>query len=206
MARVIAHVSDGHVRAMLDEAMLSDPERDAELYHTLLLRRDRILSDYLQVRSPLAHFEVERAVFPASGFILRPAGESEASAGTDPGAPSGEWLCFVDLAAQAGVFEAASVRYESRMAFAQGEEAVPAWRRLHTVVGRDGVDRVCLDLAPSGVRPSAGLPDQGLSPTDYALLEVRVIPEPGADPLPPARLHFYDREGFRLVGIERPDR
>jgi hypothetical protein len=40
----------------------------------------------------------------------------------------------------------------------------------------------------------------------YAVVDILLHPEPGADPIPPARLHFYDLDetGFELVGIERP--
>ena len=180
MARILAQLTDEHIRAMLDESQLSDAAQDQELFRTLLGRRDKLLGHYLTVRSPLTGFETR---------------------GTDTGAQ----LCFEDLALQTGVTDRRLVRYESRMYFDSFDE--PRWTR-HEYADRKLPDGdLCVDLVHDGQRPSAGHPGTPAdSPQRYAILDLLVTTEPGHGAIPPARLHFYDLgdEGFRLVAIERP--
>jgi len=175
-ARIIAHLTDAHLAAMVDEAKMADPAMATELLRMMIARRDDILDHYLKVRSPLAHFEVQ---------------------GTE--------VCFTDLASSTGVLDPRLVRYESRMYFfgnrtprwsrdeAPGAQPDPE---------RTCVSLVEKGVRPAGVAGDAA-PD---APERYAMLDLVVVPEPGQARLPPARLHLYDLgdEGFRLVGIERP--
>jgi hypothetical protein len=181
MARILAHVTDAHVRAMLDEARITVPAWDAELYRILLARRDRILEAYLPIRSPLTHFEVQA---------------------TESGAAR---LCGVDLAVQTGLFDANTVRYQTRMYF--GDFDRPRWERSEPLSAGDETGALCIGLEENGLRPALEAADAAAdSVSRYAVVDILVVPEPGAEPTPPARLHFYDlgEAGFRLVGIERP--
>lgn len=113
----------------------------------------------------------------------------------------GETLCFTDLAANTGTLDARVLRYQSR--FYVGDRSEPLWSRDVGTVRRGDNGRRCLSLVHEEFRrPSAGSSD------GYAVLDVEIVPVPGADPIPPARLHFYDtpERGFVLVGIERPER
>jgi hypothetical protein len=186
MARIIARFGDEHVRAMLDEVHLSDPEHDAELFRIVTARRDRILATYLPRRSPLSDFTVE----------------------------GGDRLCFTDLATATGVFDGAQVRYASTMYFAGGPDgaASPVWVRQEGASVRPNGEaaRACVSLLGAGAvrRPARGGAAQASDDlARYGILDLIAYPEAGADPVPPARLHFYDLgegEGFRLVAIERP--
>ncbi|MCA9565688.1 MAG: hypothetical protein KC561_19455, partial [Myxococcales bacterium] len=176
MARIIAQISDDHLRAMLDESALSTPAHDAELYATLIGRRDRILDHYLPIRSPLSHFEV----------------------GDD-----GTTLCFTDLGVSSGTFDERTVTYESRAYYGTFDSI--RWYRPEQVrpddSGRSCVSLVYGDLGPA---VNADLADDDIS--HYFIFDISVIREPGAEPIPPARLHFYSTtEGFVLVGVERPE-
>jgi hypothetical protein len=175
-ARIIAHYTDAHIEAMMAEAKMADPVAEYELFRMITARRDKILDHYLRVRSPLAHFELQ---------------DTE--------------VCFTDLATSTGVLDPRLVRYESRMYF-HGDRA-PRWSRDETP-GERPEERVCVSLVEEGTRPAtvAGSAPAN-APGRYGMLDLVVVPEPGQSRLPPARLHFYDMgdEGFRLVGIERPD-
>jgi hypothetical protein len=207
MARLLAHFTDEHVRAMLDEAEIAVPEYDAELYHTLLARRDRILEHYLRVRSPLTHFEVERVARPLTA-PPRMSDTDDTVAGEPLADTSSDWLCFTDLGAQTGVWDAAVARYVSRMYYGDWEHL--AWERVETVLAnREGDGRVCVSLVQNGARPAEHV-ERGVARDAlrrYAILDVFVRPVPGDRSIPPVRLHFYDQGedgGFILVGIERP--
>ena len=181
MARIIAHLSDEHIRAMLDEAQMSNPDHDGHLYRTLIARRDRILTHYLQVRSPLAHFEVRDSA-------------------------DGQALCATDLAVRSGVIDPRWVRYETRLYADDFEE--PRWVRHEPLDAVESDGNLCLPLVEDGFRPSLEAGRQAPDAIDrYAVLEVLEFPEPGSEALPPLRAHFYDLddEGFVLVGVERPD-
>ena len=180
MARILAHVTDEHVEVMLFEAGMTDRAAEMELFRTLVARRDKILAHYLPLRSPLTHFEI------------RSSDETEE-------------VCFTDLALEAGVTDASIMRYESRMYFGNFRE--PRWVRHERTVEEANASEVCVDLAQEGARPSARHARAAAnSIARYAILDLLVHPEPGADPIPPARLHFYDLgdDGFRLVAVERP--
>lgn len=180
MARILAHVTDDHLRVMLAEGQMGDEQAETELLRILVARRDKILDHYLLVRSPLAHFETL----------------------DDPDWPR---LCFTDLALTTGVTDGRAVRYQSRMYF--GDFDTPRWTRdENTGELLDGTP-YCVDLVQDGERPAARHPlSAPAAAARYAILDLLVITEPGEDPQTPARLHFYDLgdAGFRLVGIERP--
>lgn len=55
MARIIAHLSNEHLRAAVAAADMRDPFLDQELLKLLTGRRDKILDRYLTTLSPLAH-------------------------------------------------------------------------------------------------------------------------------------------------------
>jgi len=178
MARIIAQVTDDHVEAMLDEARMIDPVAERELFRTLVARRSKLLAYYLPLRSPLTHFEV---------------------------GDGGDEVCFTDLALRSEVHEPRTVRYESRMYF--GSFGEPRWVRQEHALNAPQGSRGCVQLVQEGARPSARHPQAAAdSVARYAVLDLIVHPEPGADPIPPARLHFYDlgETGFRLVAGERP--
>ena len=181
MARIIAHIDDEALRAMLNESRISVPDRDEELFRILIGRRDRVLEHYLRVRSPLSHFEVE-------------------------GEGAQQRLCATDLAVMSGIVDGRVARYESQMYFGDWEE--PVWSRNEPLDAVNERGELCIPLLENGSRPAdrAGSADED-SLDRYAILDLSVVPEPGAEALPPARLHFYDTAatGFRLVGIERPE-
>jgi hypothetical protein len=180
MARILAHVTDEHVVAMLGEARMSDEVAERELLRTLIARRDKILDEYLRVRSPLAHFEVRSR-------------------------EGREEVCFTDLALGAGVTDPRQVHVESRMYY--GEFRQPAWERHETVTDGAAAARSCVALVEGESRPSRRHGRAARDSVDrYAILDLRVHTMAGQEPLPPARLHFYDLgdDGFQLVAVERP--
>lgn len=178
MARIIARMDEAAVAAMLEEGYMSIRSEETELLRTLMARRQRVLETYLSVRSPLTDFEVQ---------------------------PDGTTLCFQDLATQTGVTRASELHYESRGWF--GEWESPQWSRYDNPHGPVDPNRVCVSLTgPDGERPDATGADD--SPSRYTVIDLHLVPEAGMDDaIPPARLHLYDlgEQGFRLVGIERPE-
>jgi hypothetical protein len=180
MARILARFEPEHLWAMLRTGQMSEARYELELYRTLRARLNKILEHYLRVRSPLTDFAVR--------------GEGDE-----------QRLCFVDLAARKGVVEADLARYLSRMYF--GDFSEPAWTRREAPSQESQSAELCIDLVDGGQRPStAAGPAAEDHPSRYAILDISVEEEPGREPLPPARLHFYDtaERGFQLVGIERP--
>jgi len=178
MARILARLTDEHVRVMLDQTLLSDPAQDRELFRTLIGRRQKILDHYLQVRSPLTDFEVRA---------------------------DGQQLCFTDLALETGVTDRRLVRYESRMYF--DEFAEPRWTRQEFADRALPDGEICVELVQEGARPATNHPDVAADAAErYAIVDILVTTEPGHDAIPPARLHLYDlgEDGFRLVAVERP--
>lgn len=112
----------------------------------------------------------------------------------------GDSLCFRDLASMTEVLDPRVIRYQT--SFYAGDFDQPLWTRLENPDGALDPDEICIRLYNEDfARPSVASND------GYAIVDIRIVPEPGADPIPPARLHFYDTEesGFVLVGIERPD-
>ena len=157
MARILARFSDAHLAAMVDEAHLSHPEQEAELLRILGARRDKLLQRYLLLRSPLADFHLEE----------------------------GTRLCFSDLAADASVVDADTVRYQYRAYTAPFKR--PEWQGEQA--------DTCLDLSRADM-PAGG--------DGYLVLDIIAVGSGGV--LPPARLHLYDHgdQGYHLVGVERP--
>lgn len=96
MARILARMSDAHVRAVVAEACYTHPPWNAYLERVLIARRDAILRRYLTRLSPLADFAVE----------------------------GGARLCAGDRALEAGVYRTA--RYEALLRFeGDAERATP---------------------------------------------------------------------------------
>jgi hypothetical protein len=113
----------------------------------------------------------------------------------------GRYLCMRDLASLNRVFDPRSVRYHTRFYHAEYES--PLWSRVENPASQANPAEICIDLIHENFeRPSVGSDD------GYAIVDIEIVPEPGSEPIPPARLHFYDTEerGFVLVGIERPER
>ena len=176
MARIIARFTDAHVRALLGESKIPNPQYEEEAFRVLSQRRDKILDHYLKVRSPLADFRLVT---------------------TGEGPTAIVELCFTDLAAQTGVIDSDIVRYESRMYFDKFKK--PAWERNENPDAP--VDaQACVQISGGEMdRPTEGK-------DNYAILDLLVHHSPGGEPLPPARLHLIDRGGseWSIVGIERP--
>ena len=180
MARILAHVTDDHVRTMLDEAQMADKVSEEELYKTIIGRRQRILEHYLRVRSPLTNVETRS---------------------TD----GQERVCFTDLAVATRVTDPRLVRYESRMYYGRFSE--PAWGRQEFADSPIEGPQSCIALVEGDQRPARHHPTAGPGSAErYAILDIITWVQDGGPAIPPLRLHLYDMgdEGFRLVGIERP--
>ena len=111
MARIIARMDQPLIEAMLDEGQLSNPLDRAETLRTLMARRQRVLDHYLQIRSPLADFEVD-----------------------------GDTVCFNDLAVQTEVISEQHVSYQSRAWAPAGEEPLWDRFEHHIDVSRPCVE------------------------------------------------------------------
>lgn len=125
MARIIARLSDDHVRAMVESGQIHEQALEQELVRIVLGRRDKILRRYLSRLSPLAD------------PVLRQAGGRAQ-------------LCMRDLAVQSGVFTGQARRYQARAWLTTGlqEIASPRLQRL-------AVDTICADLpAVGGASPN----------------------------------------------------
>jgi hypothetical protein len=94
-------------------------------------------------------------------------------------------VCFTDLAAQTGVTNRDVLRYETRRYEGDFKTAVLGPHDIGSS------PTVCVDIGPPPVDA-------------YVILDLLVHHDPGADPLPPARLHLYGDGGWRIAGIERP--
>jgi len=86
MARILAMLTEDHLRVMIGEARMSNPVESEELFAILWGRRERVLDHYLRVRSPLAHPTID-----------------------------GDTLCFTDLGALNGIWSPDTVRYRASM-------------------------------------------------------------------------------------------
>lgn len=179
MARIIAMIDEPALRAMIDEAQMSNDVEREELVAILLGRRQRILDHYLRVRSPLAFPEV---------------------AGTD--------VCVADLAALHGVWDARTVRHEVR-AYGVRDEAPQWTRAVGRPEPLDPARACVSLLGPDGSRPSDGVAEGAPDDDEarYRVVDIVTTEVAGADPVPPLRLHVVDlgaERGFELVGVERP--
>ncbi len=180
MVRGIVRLSDEHLRAVVREARLSDPDAERYLLQALIERRDRIAAEYLGRHVPLAEATLQRS----------PGGASR--------------LCFADLGVRHGVVDPARVVYAVRLLAGERLEQVLGAAQLRPRAGHP--DSTCLPLPLAGLRPQAlaprGAPDA--HPLRYAVVEITVR-RPGVPP-GTLRTHLYDlgpARGFVLVGVER---
>lgn len=70
IARIISHLDDADIEAIVNEAQLSSPIARSELIRILEGRRNRILRRYLLRLSSLEHPTVEEAVVPEGGPVV----------------------------------------------------------------------------------------------------------------------------------------
>jgi hypothetical protein len=108
---------------------------------------------------------------------------------------SGAQLCGTDLAKKTGTYFAEEFRYRAHMRSGTNLEAV---RPLATPAVTDN-GNVCASLVH--VAADGGVPDD--APERYVVVDLENGKSRG-----PLRAHLYDlgpKQGFRLVGIERPD-
>ncbi|MBW2522568.1 MAG: hypothetical protein JRI23_00265 [Deltaproteobacteria bacterium] len=126
MARIMAHFTDAHLRAMIATGKIGDPLLERELTRILIGRRDKILARYLSGVSSLSKPRVHLVEGTAR-------------------------LCLNDLGVQAGVFDPALRAYRARAWLST--DLVPA---PPPHVERIGDRTVCTVLPPaSGASPSA---------------------------------------------------
>jgi hypothetical protein len=119
MARIIAHFTDEHVHALIDEADVRQPVVEKELRRIILGRRDKILRRWLRKLSPLTQPRVHETA-------------------------EGAMLCLRDLAVYAKLFEWEHRPYRTRAWVHEGGSSVTP-----IVPGRMErwpEDRVCVEL------------------------------------------------------------
>lgn len=110
---------------------------------------------------------------------------------------SGSALCATDFAHASGAFGDAKFEYRAGI-FTPNEDASRAAYRGGLRVRTAEGSKVCVDL-PRVARDDLARPDAA---SRYAIVEVANHQAEG-----PLRAHLYDlgRDGYRLVGLERPD-
>lgn len=189
MVRIIARLTDAHLRAIAAEARLGDSRLEAHLAGVLMGRRDRILREYLTRHAPLARIRL----------APRPREEP------------GQGICFEHLGVALGVVDPRRVQYRIRLLGGARLQAQLGWALRRPGPGRSG--RLCVPVPLSGRRPAAlappGAPDD--HPLRYGVLEIRILQRAEQAPSSIVEVHLYDLgalRGFRLVGIRRldPDR
>jgi len=116
MARIMAHFTDEHLRAMVATGAIGNPALEQELLRILMGRRDKILARYLGLLSPLAKPRVHVV-------------EGKAR------------LCMTDLAVHGGVFTPAQRKYRARAWVTT--DLAPTW---DPHVERFGAKTVCAVL------------------------------------------------------------
>jgi hypothetical protein len=183
-ARIISRFSDAHIRAIVGQARLDEPQVEAFLIQTLSRRRDLILREYFSSLSPLDRFTLENAAAPALG----------------------QELCFVDLALTTGLFEPRSTDY--RLVFRSGTrlEEVLGWRQM---VPDRSQPAQCVPLPLGPRRPAhlSGAAAAADDPRRYGVLQIDNGSPASRRPAATVLVHLYDLgpdRGFRMVGIERP--
>lgn len=186
MLRILSRISDQHVRAIVREAKLPDVRQEEYLVQTLIGRRDKFFSEYFRMYVPLARFHLVRR---------------------DPGKRA-QSLCFEDLAIKHGVSRGDEAYYQLRFYGGELGETELGW--VQFTPSEEHPEWSCIRLPLGGTRPSELAPSG--APKDHALrygiLKIWVHEVPSVNPMGQINLHFYDlgpEEGFRLVGIERPE-
>lgn len=183
LSRILARLTDAHLRAVVAEGRLSDPRSERYLLTTLTARRDAIIEYYLGRLVPIDGIEI-----------------ADRSATAD-----GPQLCFDDLAIRHTAVTPDRVRYRVRVMGGANLDQRLGWALFRPDPER--ADRTCVTLPLGAARPSARVPVG--SPPDYpgryAVIEVYVQRDAA---LTATRLsvHVYDqgpREGFTIVGIVR---
>lgn len=187
MARILSHFGDDHVRAIVETARLPNPRHADYLVRTLIARRDRILREYFTRYAPL------------HGFLLvrRTAGDPTQS------------LCFEDLAIRHGFVDPRVNTYKVKVYGGADLDEPLGWLQFQPDLAHPG--RACIQLPLGDRRPSdlaqSDAPDD--DPLRYGVIKIWIHQRSGVRPTSAIHLHVYDlgpERGFRLVGIEHPDR
>lgn len=210
MARILAQFSVTQLRAVVREARLENPDAEKYLLATLLGRRRVIFQEYFTEYAPLAGFQLWSDPDPraqrvqASSLVREDPAEQ-----THSQASPGETLCFRDLAIEHGIVDPALVLYKARFyggrkldeelgwVQLQPDPAHPAWTCVMLPLG---------DVRPSDLAPKGARDDHALR---YSVLKIWIHQEPGVRPTSAVHVYFYDlgkERGYRLVGIERPQK
>jgi hypothetical protein len=161
-ARIISRFTPEHVEAAVRVGDFTSAAATTFLTRVLLERRQRLLQRYFSKLSPVSDVRIEP-----------------------------QQLCAVDLARQAGVFDAARFRYRASVSRGGGPSV-----NAPVSVGTAG--NICLTVASAS--PRASLPANAQQ--RYVLIELSNGVTSG-----PLLLHLYDlgpARGLELVGIERP--
>ncbi len=186
MARILSRFSDQQIEAVVAEAKLDSEEANRYLVKTLLGRRDVILKEYFTQYAPLDKFRLVRR---------------------KKGSPT-QSLCFEDLAIAGGVVEPRRTLYKARFYGGRKLDEELGW--LQFSPDSDHPHRSCIQFPLGDTRPAelAGPNAPKDDPLRYGELKIWIHQEPGVRPTSAIHLYFYDegpKDGFRLVGIERPD-
>ncbi len=187
MARIISRFTDAHIRAIVATGKLENPRHEEYLVQTLIRRRDIILREYFTKYAPLDRFRLVR----------RNPGDLTQS------------VCFEDLAIKHNLVDP---RYNTyKIKFYGGTELDRQLGWLQFQPDPEHPSRSCIVLPLGDRRPAAlapkGAPDN--HPLRYGVMKFWIHQRPGIQPTSAVHLYFYDlgpKSGFRLVGIERPDR
>jgi hypothetical protein len=180
-ARILARISDDHLRAMVSAARLSDPADAAYLIRTLAERRDRILATYMDGQSGLTRFMLVR----------RHPGDLAQS------------LCFEDDALRTGRATPDATHYRVVTRIGEQPEVVLAFSPdpAHA-------QRSCIRLPLGDQRPSdlviPATPDD--HPGRYQMIDIATERPAGSAII---RVHLYDlgpARGYQIVGLERAPR
>jgi hypothetical protein len=185
--RIIARFTDADIDAIVARARIDDPAATRYLIDTLIARRDRILREYLTRLSPLDRFTLSRR----------------------GGAGTPQTLCFEDLAIATRVAAPQSTMYRIQLRGGAQLDQLLGWRQLRP--DPDHPARTCVELPFGHLRPEtlAGPTAPDDDPRRYAIMEIDNNQQPSLQASATVRLHLFDlggARGFRLVGIERPER
>ncbi len=184
MVRIIVRFTDDQIRAAVKTGRLENPRHEKHLVEALIRRRDRIAHEYLRKYVPLDAFRLVRRV-PA---------QLEQS------------LCFEDLAVKYAEVDPEHVVYKVRFMAGETLEKELGWLQFQPDLNHP--HRSCI-LLPVGDKRPDDLVTKGASvdhPSRYGAVKIDVYQRPSYPPTS-ILLHMYDRgvrEGFMLVGIERP--
>lgn len=186
MARILSRFNQEQIEAVVAEAKLENEDAENYLVKTLLGRRDVILGEYFTEYAPLDRFRLVR----------RKPGDLTQS------------LCFEDLAISFGVANPKQTLYKAR--FYGGRKLDDEFGWLQFSPDPEHPHRSCIQFPIGDTRPAdlAGKNAAPDAPLRYGVLKIWIHQRPGVRPTSAIVLHFYDGgkvDGFRLVGIERPE-